>query len=214
MNGSFLHPGKLEVYVGPMKSGKSMALLQRVEALNYIVGVDFAFFKPDTDTRNPNIFSRFGNKGDEKNNLSCECTFLPADQPEKVFEYYSDNIKLVAFDEAQFFSRNILGVIDELLKRGVNVVVAGLDYDFRGEPFGAMAEVYLRAEYPAKLIAVCEYEQEDGSICGKEAQWTQRLIDGKPAPYDSPIVLVGDVEEGYQARCTAHHQVPGKPKKN
>jgi len=84
--------------------------------------------------------------------------------------------------------------------RGVRVIIAGLDLDFRGEPFGIMPELIARAEYVTKLHAICQ-------VCGEEASFTQRLINGKPAHYNDPIIMVG-ASESYEARCRHHHEVP------
>ncbi len=90
-----------------------------------------------------------------------------------------------------------------LVSRGIDVVVAGLDMDFRGEPFEVMAELMARAEGVVKLTAICVR-------CGEEATRSQRIIDGQPAPFKAPIVVVG-AEELYEARCRNCHEVPGKP---
>jgi thymidine kinase len=90
-----------------------------------------------------------------------------------------------------------------LAERGVRVIVAGLDMDFRGEPFGPMPQLLAEAEQVEKLQAICV-------VCGAPASRTQRLIDGRPASYDDPIILVGG-SESYEARCRLHHEVPGRP---
>jgi len=83
---------------------------------------------------------------------------------------------------------------------GIRVIVTGLDTDFRGEPFGCIPEIMAKADHVDKLHAIC-------MVCGKEASRTQRLVDGKPAHYDNPIVIVG-ASEMYEARCRDHHEVP------
>jgi thymidine kinase len=106
----------------------------------------------------------------------------------------------VAIDEAQFMDATLVEVAQALADRGTRVVVAGLDTDFRGEPFGSMPVLMARAERVDKLHAIC-------MVCGDEASRTQRLVNGKPARYDEPIVIVGAAEL-YEARCRAHHEVP------
>jgi thymidine kinase len=91
-------------------------------------------------------------------------------------------------------------VVEQLAERGLRVIVTGLDTDFRGEPFGCMPELIARAEWVDKLHAIC-------MVCGEAASRTQRLVDGKPAHYNEPIVVVG-AQEMYEARCRAHHEVP------
>ena len=104
---------------------------------------------------------------------------------------------------AQFFDKDLVDAIEMLADKGVRIIVAGLDCDFRGEPFGIMPELLSRAEYVSKLFAICQ-------VCGAPATRTQRLIDGKPASYDDPVILVG-AKEQYEARCRHCHVVPGKP---
>jgi len=106
----------------------------------------------------------------------------------------------VAIDEAQFFDENIINVVDELAERGLRVIVAGLDLNFKGEPFGCMPVLMARAERVDKLQAIC-------MVCGEPASRTQRLVNGKPARYDDPVIIVGAAEL-YEARCRTHHEVP------
>jgi thymidine kinase len=107
---------------------------------------------------------------------------------------------VVAIDEVQFFDDEIVSVSQSLANRGLRVIVAGLDMDFKGEPFGPMPILMSQAEKVDKLHAICV-------VCGEEASRTQRLVDGKPARYDDPVVIVGAAEL-YEARCREHHEVP------
>jgi thymidine kinase len=109
---------------------------------------------------------------------------------------------MVGIDEAQFFDEAIIPITRQLAERGVRVIVAGLDTDFRGEPFGPMPVLMAAADIVDKLHAIC-------MVCGGAACRTQRLVNGKPARYDDPIVIVGAAEL-YEARCRAHHEVPGR----
>jgi Thymidine kinase len=111
-----------------------------------------------------------------------------------------DDTTVVGIDEAQFFDEGIVKVIENLAAKGMRVIVTGLDMDFRGEPFGCMPELMARADKVDKLQAIC-------MKCGEPANRTQRLVDGKPAHYHDPIVIVG-ASEMYEARCRAHHEVP------
>jgi thymidine kinase len=106
---------------------------------------------------------------------------------------------VVAIDEVQFFAHDVVSVIESLAARGIRVVVAGLDMDFRGEPFGSMPELMSRAEEVTKLHAICV-------VCGEAACRTQRIVNGKPARFDDPVILVG-ASERYEARCRTHHIV-------
>ena len=107
---------------------------------------------------------------------------------------------VVGIDEAQFFDAEVVAVAKELAARGLRVLVAGLDTDFRGEPFGSMPVLMSEAEDVSKLHAIC-------MVCGDDASRTQRLVNGKPARYDDPVVIVG-ASELYEARCRLHHEVP------
>jgi thymidine kinase len=111
-----------------------------------------------------------------------------------------DDTTVVAVDETQFFDPQIVEVVQELSARGIRVLVAGLDMDFRGEPFGPMPTLMSMAESVDKLHAIC-------MVCGEEASRTQRLVNGAPARYDDPVVIVG-ASEMYEARCRQHHEVP------
>jgi thymidine kinase len=108
---------------------------------------------------------------------------------------------VVAIDEVQFFDWEIAPVCGLLADRGKRVLVAGLDTDFRGEPFGPMPLLMAQAEQVDKLSAICV-------VCGAPASRTQRLINGQPANYDDPVILVGATEL-YEARCRHCHDVPG-----
>jgi thymidine kinase len=107
---------------------------------------------------------------------------------------------VIGIDEAQFFDPEVVEVARALAEKGIRVLVAGLDMDFRGEPFGPMPLLMSVAEHVDKLHAIC-------MVCGDEASRTQRLVNGKPARYDDPVVIVG-ASELYEARCRIHHEVP------
>ncbi|MFZ3589078.1 hypothetical protein ACOI1C_07270 [Bacillus sp. DJP31] len=96
-------------------------------------------------------------------------------------------------DEVQFFDNHVLEVVELLANQGYRVIVAGLDQDFRGEPFGQVPRLLAIAEHVTKLQAVC-------AVCASPASRTQRLINEEPASYDDPIILVG-ASESYEPRC-------------
>jgi thymidine kinase len=126
---------------------------------------------------------------------------IPVEDPKTILKMAYE-AEVVGIDESQFFTPDLIPVIQELLLRKKRVIVAGLDLDFRGEPFGIMPNLLAMADEVMKLHAIC-------SVCGNIATKTQRLIDGKPARYDDPTILVGGLET-YEARCNLHHEVPGK----
>ena len=112
----------------------------------------------------------------------------------------ANDFDVIGIDEAQFFDEGISAAAEALADRGLRVIVAGLDQDFRSEPFGPIPELMAKAERVDKVHAIC-------MVCGGLASRTQRLIDGEPAHYDDPVVVVG-ASEMYEARCREHHQVP------
>jgi len=192
------NPGKLEVYTGPMRSGKTRELLNRVDKISYVNGYNVLLVKPKVDTRDQDVKTRFGS-------LSFPCKFIDEDKPEKILNLVKEKEKVIAIDETHFFSSKIIEVVEKLLDQDRNVLIAGLDLNFRGEVFGSMGELLARADEVNKLKAVCCYKN-----CDQPATRTQRLVNGEPAPYDAPLVLIGDDKEGYEPRCLNHHKVPGK----
>jgi thymidine kinase len=184
--------GGVEVVTGSMFSGKTDELIRRLRRAR-IARQKIQVFKPSVDTRyeEGKVTSHAGSEFDARA-VECAADIPPSLDPETT---------VVGVDEAQFFDREILKVVQTLADQGVRVIVAGLDTDFRGEPFGSMPALMAQAERVDKLHAIC-------MVCGDLASRTQRLIDGRPARYDDPVVVVG-ASELYEARCRAHHEVPG-----
>ncbi len=187
-------PGWIEVITGVMFSGKSEELIRRVRRA-IIARRKVQVFKSHLDARYAGLFSVATHDGRE-----IEAT--PVDQAAEIFRLVRPDTELVAIDEAQFLDPEIVTVASALAARGVRVMLAGTDTDFRGEPFGAMGNLLAIAESVDKLQAICV-------ICGDLATRNQRLVDGKPARYDSPTILVGG-RETYEARCRHCHRVPRK----
>jgi thymidine kinase len=125
---------------------------------------------------------------------------VPIDCSSDIWEHISDEYDVIGIDEAQFFDEGITEVVQRLANHGFRVIVAGLDQDFRGTPFGPMPMLMSIAEQVTKLQAVCQ-------VCGSPASRTQRLINGQPAGYEDPIILIG-ATEAYEPRCRHHHEVP------
>ena len=121
----------------------------------------------------------------------------------EILDHVRESTQVVAIDEVQFFDDKICQVCDKLANAGKRVMCSGLDMDFRGEPFGPMPKLMTQAEFVTKLTAVC-------NKCGAPATRTQRIIDGRPASYKDPVVLVG-ASESYEARCRHCHEVPDHP---
>jgi thymidine kinase len=125
---------------------------------------------------------------------------FPLSTSQEIIDNLESDVTVVGIDEAQFFDNDIVNVANQLADRGLRVIVTGLDTDFRGEPFGCMPVMIAKADKVDKLSAIC-------MVCGEDATRTQRLVNGKPAHYNNPVVIVG-ASEMYEARCRHHHEVP------
>lgn len=204
--------GTLEMIIGSMFSGKTEELQRRLKRAK-IARIPTQVFKPTIDNRwgeTEHIVSHNGEKH--------PAIPIPAEDPKQILEKLNPETKVVAIDEAQFFKKKeegeeIVDIVDitrELIKRNLRVIITGLPTDFRDEPFGQIPILMALAEHVDILTAICDFEKPDGKICGQPATKTQRLVEGKPADYNDPIVLVG-AKELYAARCREHHFVPGKP---
>ena len=188
--------GRIEVICGSMFSGKTEELIRRVRRAQ-IAKQKVQVFKPAIDSR----YSI--EKITSHNGLYVEA--IPVPDAKAITNSVESDTAVVAIDEVQFFDWQIAQVCDDLANRGLRVILAGLDMDFRGEPFGPMPLLMAEAEMVDKLYAICV-------VCGAPASRTQRLVDGRPALYDDPVILVG-ASEVYGARCRHCHQVPGKLQK-
>ncbi|MGH7515145.1 MAG: thymidine kinase [Gemmatimonadales bacterium] len=186
------HPGWIEVISGVMFAGKSEELIRRVRRA-IIARRRVQVFKSHLDSRYTGLYSVSSHDG-------TELDASPVDSAAEIFRLVRPESQLVAIDEAQFLDPDVVPVATTLAARGVRVILAGTDTDFRGEPFGAMGELMAVAELVDKLQAICV-------VCGDPACRNQRLLNGKPARYDSPTIMVGG-RESYEARCRHCHQVP------
>lgn len=185
---------RIEVICGSMFCGKTEELIRRLRRA-IIARNKVQVFKPVIDNRYvvEKVHSHAG----------IEIDAIPLEKISDIYDYLEDDTSVVGIDEVQFFDENTVKIVNDLLNKGIRVILAGLDTDFRGEPFGVMPTLMSLAEQVDKLHAIC-------MVCGEEACRTQRLIDGKPADYSDPLVVVG-TSEMYEARCRQHHEVPGKP---
>jgi len=183
--------GSIEVVCGSMFSGKTDELIRRLVRAT-IARQKVQVFKPAIDVRYAaeKVTSHAGSDYDA----------IPVEKAADIREKLETDTTVVGIDEAQFFDPEIVQVAQELANKNIRVIVAGLDMDFRGEPFGPMPVFMSMAEHVDKLHAIC-------MTCGDEASRTQRLVNGKPARYDDPVVIVG-ASELYEARCRLHHEVP------
>ncbi len=189
--------GRLEVITGPMFAGKTEELIRRA-VREQIARKKVVVLKPTLDTR----YAK--DKIVAHNGRALDCVALPCNfdflQLEPTLQKEILSADVVCIDEAQFFSQEIVRFCEWLAQAGKIVIVAGLNLDFKGEPFGPMPNLLALADSVTTLTAVC-------SVCGKEATRTQRLIRGKPAPKDSPQILIGGLET-YEARCRDCWEVP------
>jgi len=183
--------GSVEVITGSMFCGKTDEMIRRLRRA-VIARQKVQVFKPSIDTRYAveKLASHAGS----------EFEATPVQDPDQIRELIEEDTTVVAIDEAQFFHESLCDIIQELAAAGLRVIVGGLDTDFRAEPFGCMPKLMAQAERVDKLHAIC-------MVCGGSASRTQRLINGEPAYFNDPIVVVG-ASELYEARCRVHHVVP------
>lgn len=176
---------------GSMFSGKTDELIRRLRRAT-IARQKVQVFKPLIDDRYE-IEMLTSHAGGQ-----FEAT--PIEKVKVILDQIDGDTTLVAIDEAQFFDDMILKVCRDMADEGRRVIVAGLDTDFRGNPFGPVPRLMATAERVDKLHAIC-------MVCGKPASRTQRMIDNVPARASDPIIVVG-ASEMYEARCREHHEVP------
>jgi thymidine kinase len=199
--------GKLELIVGTMRSNKTAELLRRVEIRRQFAKQHVLVLKPSSDTKAASGIV------ESRNTNGCsrmEAAEFPSVDPWAALQIIADTesrigqrVDCIAMDEGQFV-RELFLFTKRLLESGYDVMVSGLELDFRGLPFGEM----LNLSWLVHHFGGSRTEQVAYCHCGAKALYPQRLIDGKPAPYDSPVILAGD---GYEPRCGEHFVLPGRP---
>ncbi len=208
----------LTIYTGPMKSGKSSHLLEHLSRARDALGYSIYVFKPATDNRNDDL-NQVTNR-----NFGSWCA-LPAPRTENGYSsslFILESIfrhkqapkpDLVGIDEVQFFDQDIKDVVKELIYNGIKVAVSGLNRDFKDEAFPAM-ESLMPLGKVIDLEALCTYKNGDNHSCGARATMTQRLIDGLPASYNSPVIIIETKDKNitYEARCYDHWFCPDIPR--
>jgi thymidine kinase len=188
----FYTSGWVHVICGCMFCGKTDEMLRLLRRFS-IAGRRVVLVKPRIDTRSDEltVVSRSG----------ASHVALTVDEASQI-ESRVGEADIVAIEEGQFFDERLPEVVERLAAAGKQVLATGLDQDFRGIPFGPMPRLLALADQVTKLTAICV-------VCGEPATRTQRLIDGRPAPADSPLILIGGIgDERYEARCRLHHEVP------
>lgn len=185
-----LSTGRLEVICGSMFSGKTEELMRRLKRADF-AKQNVLTIKHRIDQRNNQqhsaIMSHEGNQ---------RLAFLVSNddaQVSKILDLVDESTDIIGIDEIQFFPASIIPIICKLVDQGKRVIVAGLDLDFRGEPFGVVPTLLALADEVVKFKAICV-------ICGEDAHHTQRMINNQPARYNDPLILVG-ANNCYEARC-------------
>lgn len=183
--------GSIEIICGSMFSGKTEEMIRRLRRA-VIAKQKVQVFKPEVDTRYDaaKVISHAG----------VDFEAVPIKDSSDIRKILKSDITVVGIDEAQFLDEGIVDVIEKIADEGIRVIVTGLDMDFRGEPFGCIPVLMAKSDKVDKLQAIC-------MVCGEPAGRTQRLVDGQPAFYEDPVVIVG-ASELYEARCRTHHDVP------
>ena len=186
-------PGYIEVITGCMFAGKTEELIRRLNVLSY-TGARMVVYKPSIDVRYDvmNIVSHAGTSIPSVPVTGSDGILTHLEASEELYD-------VVAIDEIQFFDDSIVDVIEQLANVGVRVIVAGLDLDFKAEPFGPISKILAISEFVTKLPAIC-------SVCGAPATRSQRLVDGEPASATDDVVQVG-ASESYEARCRRCHKI-------
>ncbi|MFV3012673.1 thymidine kinase [Clostridium botulinum] len=183
--------GWIEVVAGPMYSGKTEELIRRIRRAE-IAKQKVQVFKPEIDNRysKQDVVSHAGDK----------IQSVPVRSSKEILEKLLDDTDVIGIDEAQFLDDSLVEIVSKIANNNRRVICAGLDMDFKGEPFGPMPKLMAIAEFVDKIQAVC-------MVCNNPATRTQRLINGKPAKKSDPVVLIG-AQESYEARCRKCHRVP------
>ncbi|MGD8454947.1 MAG: thymidine kinase [Anaerolineales bacterium] len=183
--------GCVEVITGSMFCGKTDEMIRRLRRAE-IAKQKVQVFKPAIDQRYDEemVVSHAGTSFDA----------VPIEKASDIRDKLASDTTVVAIDEAQFLDKELIPLVNELASEDLRVIISGLDLDFRAEPFGPMPALISQAEHVDKLHAIC-------MVCGEDASRSQRLINGQPAHYDDPVVIIG-ADEMYEARCRKCHVVP------
>lgn len=182
--------GSVEVICGCMFSGKSEELIRRLKRCQY-ANQKIKIF-------NHCIDKRYGDEEIKSHNQTGMPSIMISEITQ-IFDYLKGDEDVVAIDEIQFFNGDVSYVLSELASKGIRVIVAGLDKDFKNKPFNDMPNILATADFVTKLHAICVK-------CGALASCTQRIINGKPAKKDDPLIVVDGAEQ-YEARCRKCHQI-------
>ena len=188
----------VHVIAGCMSSGKTDELLRLFRRAEY-ARRRILLVRPDVDSRTPPDYA------ESRSHARYPSRVVPTDDPWRIVVLAREtDADMVGVDEAEFFGPAIVEAVEALRRSGRHVIVTGLNLDFAGRPFGSMPELMARADEVTMLTAICV-------ICGETATRTQRLVNGRPAAIDDPLVVIGGMDdhavETYEARCNRHHEV-------
>jgi thymidine kinase len=188
----------LHVIVGCMSSGKTDELLRLLRRAEY-ARRRILLVRPEMDTRTPPEYA------ESRSMARYPSRVIPTDDPWKIVTLARESdADLVGIDEAEFFVPEIVDAVEALRRSGRHVIVTGLNTDFAARPFGSMPALMAVADEVSMLTAICV-------ICGETATRTQRLVNGRPAAIDDPLVVIGGMDaqavETYEARCNRHHEI-------
>jgi len=185
--------GRIEVITGCMYSGKTTELIRRLDRVQRT--------RESHTVITPDIDDRFGEQVIGTHNSQTWKAEVVSTRPENVETLADgDNPDVIGIDEANFFPKELVRACKQWANEGVRVIVSGLDTDYRNEPFHPVPELLAIADDVDKLHAVCDECGSQGATC------TQRLVDGEPARFDEPTILVGG-KESYEARCRSCHEL-------
>ncbi|AGL90464.1 Thymidine kinase [Candidatus Phytoplasma australiense] len=189
--------GFIEVICGPMFAGKTEALIKRYQEAQKL--------KKNILSFKPRIDNRYSSEGFIVSHSQNKFPAILIDQSRDILPFVTPETDLIIIDEVQFLDNDIFGIVDYLANQNIQIILAGLDLDFKGKPFGPMPYLLALAEVVTKLTAIC-------AVSGKKATKTQRLINGKPAKSNDSTILVGG-QEYHEPRCRRHHELLDVDKK-
>ena len=189
-------PGTFTVITGSMFSGKSEELIRLIRRSLY-AKKKVQVFKSALDDRwdTTSVITHTG----------VQLEAVAVKNTEELRKLLKPDTHIIGIEEVQFFDEKIVPLCEELVQKGKSVIAAGLDQDFRAKPFGVMPILLALADEVIKLRAIC-------MKCGKVASRTQRIINGRAAKWDHPIILIGAAET-YEARCRKCHEIRGHGRK-
>jgi thymidine kinase len=187
-------PNWLEMYIGPMKSGKTKRLVEYIDTFQYLENINYIVFKPSLDTRDNTMKTRFGD-------TAVPATYITPESLQKIYKE-GKNYNIIIIDEIQFFDIRIVDIINDLIRMDKMVIVGGLNLAFNNTPFPTVEKLLPFAMKIEMCYGICEHPG-----CNKLSTRTQRLINNKPAAPDSPLVRIEGGGETYETRCISHYEI-------